>query len=543
MRLARYCAAVVLLAVLSDAYAAPQGVASELPKLSRLHSSTGAALRLAQALDALIPALLHAHGAPGLNIALAVDGKLAWEGAYGWSDVAGAVPQTPETVFHSGSMAKVYAGIATMILVDRGELALADPVAEHLAFDVSNPLGGGTVTIGHLLNHSSGLGGDVASPVHENPRSLAEAVRARLSAPVQPGLGGIPTWTAPVGATRQYSNLGVALLGLVVQSVNAEKLSFPEFVAREILAPLGMDHSALPPVQSPDHVDAALWSMTSKGYAALGPVWLESLPVLLEEYPAGGMLSIPRDHLKVLLMMMAGGRHGDARILSEESARRMLTPAFDGPIAHYGKPLPGESQGLIWWLRDWSSPGRAFHHGGGHMFGWRTMGIAWPAHGTALVLAVNQWNLAHDRSLIAPIEALVQSWLDNQPPPLPREEPPAVENAAWKASYLRGALFMEAYRHGLGMTMPVPPDSLERIAAKARPAHRPAGVPALWDESGFLAGCRAMLTAGSTPAALRAFIQEGGLAITLDEARVLAPYLQLEPAPFRSLGGLLLADD
>ena len=120
----------------------------------------------------------------------------------------------------------------------------------------------------------------------------------------------------------------------------------------------------------------------------MGDVWLPTQAVYFDEFPAGGFVSVPRDHLKLYLALANGGEHKGVRILKPDTVEQMLTVQADTPFFH-GKLQLNERQGLICWLKDWATPDRAFHHGDGHMYGWRTMAIAWPEHDTAIVYAFN----------------------------------------------------------------------------------------------------------------------------------------------------------
>lgn len=59
-------------------------------------------------------------GTSGLNIALARRGSLIWEEGFGFADLTKRTPMKPDTVTHSGSMAKVYTSVAALQLVERG---------------------------------------------------------------------------------------------------------------------------------------------------------------------------------------------------------------------------------------------------------------------------------------------------------------------------------------------------------------------------------------------------------------------------------------
>src|ERR1700730_16834262 len=107
-----------------------------------------------EALKDYIPHVLRYYGTPGLNLAIARDGGVIWEAAFGYADLEHKVPMTPDTVLHSGSMAKPYTATAVMQLVESGMMGLDDPINEYLLqFKIDNPRGNRAITFRDLLTH------------------------------------------------------------------------------------------------------------------------------------------------------------------------------------------------------------------------------------------------------------------------------------------------------------------------------------------------------------------------------------------------------
>jgi hypothetical protein len=74
--------------------------------------------------------------------------------AYGKSDVEGDVPMTVDTIIAIGSDTKQFTAAAILKLRDQGKLSLDDEITKWLPdFDT----GGDTVTLRHLLGHTSGV--------------------------------------------------------------------------------------------------------------------------------------------------------------------------------------------------------------------------------------------------------------------------------------------------------------------------------------------------------------------------------------------------
>jgi CubicO group peptidase (beta-lactamase class C family) len=511
-----------------------------LEQSEKSQATSARSLQLASALDAYLPVLMRAQDVPGLNIALGREGHLIWEGAYGYADAAAKSPTTSQTVFHSGSMGKVYAAVAIMQLVEQGRLKLDDPINTYLPFKVHNPLGGPEITVFHLLTHTSGLGADNAGSVLcGHSRSLAVALEEAYRRTNQLLLDGVPTWTKPAGEMRQYSNLGIATLGLIVERVNAEGLTYSAYVERRIMQPLGMQYAQYPPAQSEALIRSEIWQRMSTGYNTMGGAWIPTVPVCFEEYPAGGFVATPADHLRLFQAMLNGGEYSGVRLLKRETVEQMLTPALVGTINHYGRERPRERQGLVFWLHDWSDPWRAFHHDGGHMYGWRTMAIAWPEYDTALVVAVNRWSaLANGRDdpVIDQVVTFVENWLKAEPARLPVL--PKIENLAWKASYLRGLLYAESYGFTIGVPQRLSEADARRIAMTTAVGNS-LEFPPVWDVEGFVSGVLDFNRLEWTGVAIRSFAQSPRMRITLAEAREIYPLIGAGPGTLASLAGLL----
>src|SRR5687767_1470317 len=65
---------------------------------------------------------------PGCAVGVAVSGKPVLMKAYGMADLEHNVPNTPDTIFEAGSVAKQFTAMAIMLLVQDGRLSLDDQV-------------------------------------------------------------------------------------------------------------------------------------------------------------------------------------------------------------------------------------------------------------------------------------------------------------------------------------------------------------------------------------------------------------------------------
>jgi hypothetical protein len=127
----------------------------------------------------------------------------------------------------------------------------------------------------------------------------------------------------PPDLVYSYSNVGISLLGLGVQSTVGE--DFAAFAGRSLLTPLGMTHSSFAPVLSGEGA--------ARAYGKGGP----KLEPALGDVPAGGLNSNVIDLAQFVRMVFAEGRHDRTRILRPESVAEMLrrqnaAVALDGDL-------------------------------------------------------------------------------------------------------------------------------------------------------------------------------------------------------------------
>lgn len=171
---------------------------------------------------------------PGLSAAIVHGDELLWSHGFGVADREAGTPATAETVYSICSISKLFTSIAVLQLRDAGELALADPVGDHLPwFDITQAFPEGPpVTVWGLLTHSSGLPRESDYPYWSAPSfefPTREEVRARLAE---------QETLYPAATHFQYSNLGLTLAGEIVAEVSGRP--YADYVRQEILGPLGL---------------------------------------------------------------------------------------------------------------------------------------------------------------------------------------------------------------------------------------------------------------------------------------------------------------
>jgi serine-type D-Ala-D-Ala carboxypeptidase/endopeptidase len=160
--------------------------------------------------------------------------------AYGHPEQGDARPLNGDTIFEIGSVTKVFTSLLLADMVQRGEVALDDPMAKFLPAGVKMPeRNGRAITLVDLATHTSGLPRlptnlqikDVNNP-YEN-YSVEDLYKFLSSYQL----------TRDIGSQYEYSNLGGGLLGhgLALRA----GMSYEALVRSRICDPLGMDSTRI----------------------------------------------------------------------------------------------------------------------------------------------------------------------------------------------------------------------------------------------------------------------------------------------------------
>jgi CubicO group peptidase (beta-lactamase class C family) len=296
----------------------------------------------------------------GYVVAVARNGHLRYATAHGYEDIESRVPMRMDTRFRIASMTKPVVGVAALILLERGLLALDDPVSQYIpAFAdvrvaVSTEAGADGVVEGRpllepmsvrdLLTFRTGIGGaersEWGSDLDRVWREHSDSVRVAGSLEqVAEEMAKIPLWEEPGEKWRYGRDLEV--MARVVEVASGEL--FEDFVEREIFAPLGMnDTSFLPPPDRREGI-ATLYRFGVDGE-------LEAVPELPFDERAvvrgsTGLVSSAPDYLRFALMLWNRGSYDGVRILEPRSVALMITPSVEnGVLREFG------IEGLGWGL-------------------------------------------------------------------------------------------------------------------------------------------------------------------------------------------------
>lgn len=239
---------------------------------------------------------------PGAQVAVGVAGEVLFSRAYGYADLERRIPLRTDHLFRIASHSKTFTATLVLQLVDEGRVGLEDPIVSQLP-ELTGDLG--AIRVRELLEHTAGVLRDgLDGDFWQFGRSFPD--RDQLLAMVIDG----GTKTGP-GELFAYSNLGYALLGLLIEAVTAS--TFVEAARERIIAPLGLPDTAADylPGRAADY---------AVGYSGLQAATtnqrLEHIDTVAMD-AATGFTSTASD----LVAYFAAHRFGDERLLSDRTKR------------------------------------------------------------------------------------------------------------------------------------------------------------------------------------------------------------------------------
>lgn len=268
-------------------------------------------------LDGYISEYMSTMNAPGMTLGLTDANKTVRTAGYGFADVDKHIAVNEHYLFQIGSITKSFVALTLLQMRDEGKLDLQTPVLDYLP---QLPIDAhfGTITIHHLLTHTSGL-----------PDNLGVFIADPDARIVQ---GFTP------GEHFHYCNTGFDILGLLAEKLDGRP--WRECVRARIFSPLEMTETI-------GAISTAARDRMAIGYV---PFWddevyprqgkLSPAGNLVMDNAAGCIASTPGDMARYARMLLNHGQGPHGRVVSKESFAMMSTPHIKAPdfseTASYG---------------------------------------------------------------------------------------------------------------------------------------------------------------------------------------------------------------
>ena len=331
---------IVVAGLLIPATLAAQGT----PCISRPSGSVPAAYAATVARERTLVCERLATRIPGVQVAVAVNGKLVWSEGFGYADAARKRPVTRETEFRIGSVSKPLTATAVALLYEEGKLDLDAPVQGYVP---TFPMKGYPITKRQLAGHLAGIRHYQGQEFFSN----------RHYATVLDGLKIFQddSLLFPPGTRFSYSSYAWNLVSAVVEGASGD--DFLHYMSAHVLRPLGLTHTA------PDRVDSLLPGRTefydrdSAGILHIAPTVDNSY-----KWAGGGFVSTAED------LVRFGSALLDPGFLKRETLDLLFTSQRTSAGAETG-------YGIGWFLRTDSLGHRWAFHGGSAVGGTAVFGL------------------------------------------------------------------------------------------------------------------------------------------------------------------------
>nr|WP_255216456.1 serine hydrolase domain-containing protein [Pseudenhygromyxa sp. WMMC2535] len=324
-----------------------------------------------------------ANRVTGLSLALIDEQEVVWATGWGEAEVDAHRPATPRTVYDVGSLAKPITAAALLQAVERGELSLDDPLAEHLPRLSFAGAAEDEITLESLLTHQSGLPSDwLREHLSEHPRPWMAVIDE---------INGLQPAFEPRTLTL-YSNLGMTLAGAALAEASGR--SYEEVVTEALLRPAGMRTAYFDGGPEPEPVLLPI-SGGPRGLAAIERAAAYDMGEARSAprfrlAPAGGLHASVLDLAAFARLILGRGRVGGRQLLSPAHVDAMLS-AHNEDLAldldhRFGYAWFLNADELDWVGRVVSHGGRTVHH--------HALLIILPDHGLAVAVASNSLTAA-----------------------------------------------------------------------------------------------------------------------------------------------------
>lgn len=313
-------------------------------------SSVGMVADSLDAVTAFLEEAVSAQKIPGAVASVVKDGRLVYSEAVGFKDIENGEMMSRDDVFRLASMTKPITSVAILMLAERGDLSVDDPLSKYIP-EFSNPEvlesydasdnswtsvpADREITIHDLLTHTSGIsygftnrrmnaiykGNNVPDGTVTDGRTIEQTMAS---------LGELPLLHQP--GERWTYGLSTDVLGRVVEVASGMRLD--EFFETEIFSPLGMNSTGfnLPPdkqrrltalYRNPER--ERLTRVSQLTVAGSDGLEIDEMPAV--EYFSGGsgLMGTAADYQRFMQAVLNGGELGDVRIFGEQAAEWLMT--------------------------------------------------------------------------------------------------------------------------------------------------------------------------------------------------------------------------
>jgi len=297
-------------------------------------------------IDSAIRKKMSESGIVGLGAAIIIDKKVVWKKGYGFSDQQTGAAFTTSTLMNIASVSKTVTGACLMKAMEQGKLSLDEDINNYLPFKIQNPyFPEDKITLRNLSTHTSGL--TDRYPFYtdslyfygkDSPQVLGDFLQHYF----MPGgqyyskenfLDHKP------GTFREYSNIGAALAGYIVEVRTGQKLN--EYSKKYLFGPLKMDNTGwfLSEINLKKHTKLYEKNDTK----------IQEIPLYgCTTYPDGGVRSSVDNLSHFFICLLNDGKYQNRQVLKAETVKEMLRFQFDEANTPENVKPKALNSGIFW---------------------------------------------------------------------------------------------------------------------------------------------------------------------------------------------------
>lgn len=170
----------------------------------------------------------------GIAVGILNDGKIVHAKGYGLANLEHQIPIGKETKFHIGDIAKEFTVYSLLLLEERGQISLQDDIRKFMPKLMPFPH---SISIQQLIHHTGGLNDLEVSKSLAGWRPEDVFTKGQAYAMVRNEAKFAPN----SGSVQRVSDAGFMILEDLIAQIG--KMSYTDFVTKEIFEPLGMTNS------------------------------------------------------------------------------------------------------------------------------------------------------------------------------------------------------------------------------------------------------------------------------------------------------------
>jgi CubicO group peptidase (beta-lactamase class C family) len=308
------------------------------------------------AIDVFITNQMKQQGIVGLSIGVVKNGKVIKARGYGQANIELDVSASEKTVYKIASISKQFIAIGILKLEQEGKLRVSDPITKFLK---GAPTKWNTITIRHLLNHTSGL--PVEPPGFDGMKEQADSIYIKNAF--------TDSLTFPAGSKFEYSNFGYFILAEIIRVTS--NLSFSEYMEKYIFDVHGLSSTRTTSLEAIIQHRAAGYIKTPDGPTLNAPNYMALRP-------SGAFLSNINDLLKWEMGMQKNN------VVAQKGWSQIVEDKTKTPLT-----MDNEA---IYYVNGWmvnNVNGKQLAHHGGSLPGFRSAYFRYVEDKTAIIILTN----------------------------------------------------------------------------------------------------------------------------------------------------------